>query len=141
MVEPLGHADKAEAHAEADKTANRCHKTNVRDLVSLDDARVVGLLEEHLQNYQVVFGILQQDFDKVFVHLHRTVYCEIIEVANAHKVEVVVVGGADIPERILRRIVTQKSLATKLTIADALNLSDGQTHVLASHEGVWTGIT
>ncbi len=60
MVNPFGHADQAEAYAEAHQTSNVGNEIDHTELVLFDDTRVVGLFEENLQHNQVVTCITNQ---------------------------------------------------------------------------------
>ena len=100
MVNPLGNADKAEAHAEAHEAADSCDEVDVGDLVLLDDARVVRLLEEDFQHGQVFLGVADQDLQEVWIYCDGSVEGEVVLEADVLEVEVVVVGRANVAERI-----------------------------------------
>ena len=100
VVDPLGGADKAEAHAEAHEAADSGHEVDVADLVFLDDAGVVGLLEEDLQDRQVFLSVTYQDFQVVWIDCDCSVESEVALEADVLEVEVVVVGRANVAEGI-----------------------------------------
>ena len=96
VIDPFCGANKAESHAEAHQASDGCHEVDVRDLVLLDDARVVRLLEKYLQSDQIFFGITKQNCQVVWIYNNRSIESEVGLVAQSHKVEIVVVGRADV---------------------------------------------
>ncbi len=60
MIDPFSNTYKAQPHAEAHQTSNIGYERAVRDLVILDIAGIVRLLEEHFEDNHVVHSILHQ---------------------------------------------------------------------------------
>ena len=96
MINPLGHADQTQANAEAHETSNVGNKIDHAELVLLDDARVVGLLEEDLQHDQVVTRITNQQLLVLGSHHDPAIERKICFVADLFQAVVVVVCAADV---------------------------------------------
>ena len=70
-VDNFEHADKAESHAEAQKTGGRRNEGQGGHAFATTDLRVKRILDEHLQNEDVGFGVVKQKLGNVVGVGHR----------------------------------------------------------------------